>query len=41
MSMLMLQVHEVDQTSLPLQWLALLGKVITEGLAPLLIKENK
>ena len=31
-----LQVHEGDQSSLPLQWLALLGKVITGGLAPLL-----
>ena len=30
------QVHEVDQTSLPLQWIALLGKVFTGGLAPLL-----
>ena len=36
--MLMLQVHEVDQTSLPLQWLALLGEVITGGLAPLHLK---
>ena len=33
-----LQVHEGDQSSLPLQWLALLGKVITGGLAPLLPK---